>query len=42
MKLNTLIPELTVLNIDVSLNFYTKILGQISDKIVNKILKSNK
>jgi catechol 2,3-dioxygenase-like lactoylglutathione lyase family enzyme len=27
MKLNTLIPELTVLNIDVSLNFYTKILG---------------
>ena len=27
MKFNTLIPELTVLNIDVSLNFYTKILG---------------
>jgi catechol 2,3-dioxygenase-like lactoylglutathione lyase family enzyme len=27
MKLNTLIPELIVLNIDVSLNFYTKIIG---------------
>ena len=25
MKFNTLIPELTVLNVEVSLNFYTKI-----------------